>query len=499
MKRFIYITILSIFSINAFSQDGVGIGTGVSLPDVSAMLEVKSTERGLLIPKVALANRPLANAVPAGLMIYNTTDKVFNYSNGITWIVFPVAYIKEIADIDNDTKVTTEKNADEDILRFSTGQSGSEVEVSKINKTGIDVNRNSGSSYLINNSRALGQNKSNGTLASGNNSYLLLSTATGTNTASGGNSLQSATGTASQNTAIGVNTGSLLTGNGNTLAGFNAGKALTTGKENTIAGYQSLLASTTGKANLVTGASSATNATGDSAIIMGANSATTLTSGNDVTIIGASKEPSSPVVNDFLSIGGVLTANTSTKVVSMNGLYSFPGTTGGSGDILRLNASAQLEWTSRVPKQVAGAMADLKPFDPVIGSTTTTISGVYYMKVMSYSTAVISYMSTFIYNGDGNVPIEMGIYDNAGVLLGYNKMGVFTNTSGELQVTLNTSVNVSAGSIYYIAIYTSDATAQFLYLNDSYNKPRIEAVTTLPNNMTGVVGADVKNIWVNAF
>jgi hypothetical protein len=64
-----------------FSQaQSVGIGT--TAPDASAALDVSATNKGLLIPRVTLANRP-ANPV-AGLMIYQTdnTPGFYIYNNG---------------------------------------------------------------------------------------------------------------------------------------------------------------------------------------------------------------------------------------------------------------------------------------------------------------------------------------------------------------------------------------------------------------------------------
>lgn len=63
-----------------FSQDNVGIGT--TTPDPSALLEVQSLDKGLLIPRTDT----LAIANPAtGLLIYTPTDSSFWYFDGIYW------------------------------------------------------------------------------------------------------------------------------------------------------------------------------------------------------------------------------------------------------------------------------------------------------------------------------------------------------------------------------------------------------------------------------
>jgi hypothetical protein len=55
-------------------------------PDASAMLDIKSTDKGLLIPRMTLANRP---ATPAtGLLIYQTDGTAgFYYYTGSAWVI----------------------------------------------------------------------------------------------------------------------------------------------------------------------------------------------------------------------------------------------------------------------------------------------------------------------------------------------------------------------------------------------------------------------------
>lgn len=81
MKHQLLFLILSVMiSVAASAQ--VGINT--STPDASAALDVTSTDKGLLIPRVALAS-----AIPspvAGLMVHQTTAPAgFYYHNGAGW------------------------------------------------------------------------------------------------------------------------------------------------------------------------------------------------------------------------------------------------------------------------------------------------------------------------------------------------------------------------------------------------------------------------------
>ncbi|SDL54579.1 hypothetical protein [Siphonobacter aquaeclarae] len=79
MKQLFTVLFLSITA-PVFAQVGVGTTT----PHPSAQLEVQSTEKGFLIPRMAQAQRPADAA--EGLMIYQTDgDKGFYYFNGTTW------------------------------------------------------------------------------------------------------------------------------------------------------------------------------------------------------------------------------------------------------------------------------------------------------------------------------------------------------------------------------------------------------------------------------
>jgi hypothetical protein len=66
------------------SGEGVGIDAsgGIGIPDPSAILDVKATDKGVLIPRTTPA------AVPgpvAGLTIYNTSTNLLNYFDGTSW------------------------------------------------------------------------------------------------------------------------------------------------------------------------------------------------------------------------------------------------------------------------------------------------------------------------------------------------------------------------------------------------------------------------------
>jgi hypothetical protein len=83
------ITLCTLFCIVLFNtlvnaQNNVGIGT--TTPNSSAVLDITATGKGLLIPRMTLANRPASPAT--GLIIYQTDNTPgFYYYNGTSWVM----------------------------------------------------------------------------------------------------------------------------------------------------------------------------------------------------------------------------------------------------------------------------------------------------------------------------------------------------------------------------------------------------------------------------
>ena len=63
----------------------VGINTDGSAPDASAMLDVKSTVGGMLIPRMTAADRDNIVTPATGLTVYVTDDNNFYYYDGAAW------------------------------------------------------------------------------------------------------------------------------------------------------------------------------------------------------------------------------------------------------------------------------------------------------------------------------------------------------------------------------------------------------------------------------
>lgn len=85
MQKLLLVLLSLSCTIFSFAQN-VGINSDNSLPDASAMLDIKSSSKGLLIPRMSQAERN-AIALPAtGLMIFQTDNTSgFYYYTGSAW------------------------------------------------------------------------------------------------------------------------------------------------------------------------------------------------------------------------------------------------------------------------------------------------------------------------------------------------------------------------------------------------------------------------------
>jgi hypothetical protein len=85
-KHFLVTAFIIMLAINSFSQ-GVGINTDESDADPSAMLDVKSTDKGILIPRMTMTQRTAISSPATGLIIYQSDNNPgFYFYNGTNWV-----------------------------------------------------------------------------------------------------------------------------------------------------------------------------------------------------------------------------------------------------------------------------------------------------------------------------------------------------------------------------------------------------------------------------
>ncbi len=90
MKRIylIFVAILTAVQMNLFAQDegGVSIGKGNQDADASAILELFSKSKGLLVPRMTSNEREAIASPAEGLLVYDTDKGTFFFWSGASWV-----------------------------------------------------------------------------------------------------------------------------------------------------------------------------------------------------------------------------------------------------------------------------------------------------------------------------------------------------------------------------------------------------------------------------
>ena len=85
MKKFFFILFFSFCLVTATNAQSVSVNTDGTTADASAILDVKSTTKGVLVPRVTTAQRGAIVSPANGLLVYDTDVKSFWYYNGTVW------------------------------------------------------------------------------------------------------------------------------------------------------------------------------------------------------------------------------------------------------------------------------------------------------------------------------------------------------------------------------------------------------------------------------
>ncbi len=315
MKR-IFILLVTVFlAQTVFSQ--VAVNNSGNAADASAMLDVSSTSKGMLVPRMTTSQRTAISSPATGLLVFDTSTKSFwFYDAGVSgWMEIKASNNNStLADADEDTKVEVEKTADNDMISFS--QAGIEYFQMKNGRLNIE---NTGSSVFIGNLAGEHDNLSDnynvfvGQLAGKENTSGDYNVAVGavsfsTNTTGSenvalGSYALSNSPTASKNVAVGSYALYSDSADYNVALGYKALNKNTTGEANFAGGYKALFWNTSGKGNVAIGKealfknsnnsylvaigdSALMNNYGDRNVAVGSKAMLYNTSGNDNTAVG---------------------------------------------------------------------------------------------------------------------------------------------------------------------------------------------------------------------
>ncbi len=371
LHRLLLSAIVCFFSFHPLTAQ-IAVNTDNSDPDASAMLDIKSTDKGILIPRMTTAQRTLISNPAIGLLVFDTDTKSFWFNETAGWVELVSGNVKTVADDDGDTKIQVEESADEDVIRFDT--EGTEHFVMEGGR--LDILNTGGSVFLGDNAGLKddltnNQNVFIGTSAGTDNTtgqenigigFLALnSNTTGNFNSIIGHSAMNK-GSTSRNSGLGYeilrdNVSGLenaalgfkalvgnTTGSGNVGIGSNAGKFNQGGSNNVFIGSLAGVGGTGSDKsnNVMVGAQSGrNNDDGSGNVFLGFQSGQDETGSNKLYIENSGS--AAPLIygefdNDLIRINGTL---------DINNAFSFPTTDGTAGQILETDGSGNLSWIDK--------------------------------------------------------------------------------------------------------------------------------------------------------
>ncbi len=362
-------------------DNGFSVSIGSAIPSASSLLQLDSTSKGLLQPRMTTVQRDAITSPAEGLTIFNITTHKPNYYNGTVWVelqenivsgtvnkvakftpngttvgdsnITDTGSLVTIASDTEITGVTTVKspvsspaNAAFVLLDSASGADPLEMRPSQAGKRNTFIGAGAGkvSTVTSENNTVLGALAGN-SITSGTNNTLI-------GYAAGG-----PTSTTRWNTCIGSAAGIFNTAEANTFIGASAGYRNATGERNVFIGYNTANNNVIGKWNTAVGYSATPNIGTDSAIAesntaLGYTAGQTFITGNENLFLG------------YLA-GSYLNDTTSQMNEINDSIFIGAKSTGGTAD----NQTNQI---------VIGYEArGLGSNSTVIGNSSTTLTGIF--------------------------------------------------------------------------------------------------------------------------
>ena len=443
MKQLFYF-LLIIFSASTASAQNVAINTDGSVANASAILDVKSTSKGILVPRMTTAQRITIASPATGLLVFDTDTQSFWFYNGSAW---------------------TNLSAGGSSGWALSGNNGTNPSTNFIGTTDDQPIL-----FKVNNSQ-YGQLHSNGNVFWGKNAGI--SNTAYSNIAIGTQALNSNTDRGNL-IAIGdsalMNNGIGAPGGGfaryNTAIGSKALFANNTGYGNTAVGFRTLMNNTTGYYNLAIGQTALNaNVDGYRNIGIGANALNSNTNGLLNIAMGNDALENNTTGDNNIAIGDLALNNTTTAGTNIAiGSSTLQANTSGY-DNLGIGYNALRFNTTGIKNVAFGREALLN------NTTASNNIGIGY-HAMYYTTV-----------GDSNVAIgSNALRDNvsshANTAVGFEAMA---NT------TISNNTAIGAQALYFNTLGESNTAigAYALRKNTIGNQNIGVGYNALPNNTTG--------------
>lgn len=295
------------------------VGIGTKTPSTSTVLDVTGTDRGVLLPRVALTSTTdattITNGNVEGLTVYNTatvadvTPGYYYWSNAKWNLILN----SDKADLTNDAWVNDPANTRVNLATLSDGTTArpTETEFVALDNGNVGIGTETpivkldvrGEAIALNGARFISN-------PLGNQSVLIGEGISQVNF---------------RNVSIGYEAGRNNTlGYQSTFVGSTAGHNNTTGEQNTFIGYEAGNLTTTGSFNTMVGRGARASATGYQNTLIGHSAGNYKTGNNNVAIgynanVGDLNNIASPIINNSVVIGTFATVSQSNSIVLGNG------------------------------------------------------------------------------------------------------------------------------------------------------------------------------------
>lgn len=272
------------------TQAQVAINTTGANPDNSAMLDVTSTTKGLLIPRMTSIQRISIASPATGLLVYDNSLSLFYYYTGTAWQALATSVWNTTGNSGTLSGTQFIGTTDYQHLDIRTNN----IVHTRIRTNGQIEVLNTGSSVYL-----------------GENAGLKDDLGSRLNIGIGYNALGN-TVTGKSNVAVGYQALLNTTGNSNTGVGYQAMMGNTTGASNTAMGQNALLNNSTGSYNTALGAAALSGSnTGSYNVGIGSGTLAGNTSGGSNIGVGLNAMTANTTGSNNIGIGsGALATNT---------------------------------------------------------------------------------------------------------------------------------------------------------------------------------------------
>lgn len=381
LMMFIIITKNSTAQTNKFPSSGAA-GIGTTTPNSSSLLEIKSTTKGLLIPRMTQAQRDAIASPVKGLLIYqNNGTQGFYYYNGSEW--------KAVS-----SPQTWQKNGTSVYYAAGNIGIGLSTPAYKLDVSG-DINISSGSVFRINGKQTLYDDAPNQNMFVGDNAGIALNGGYN-NTGVGPLSLNKNTN-GNYNTAVGANSLTANTGGAsNTAVGEKSMYSNTTGYYNVALGSGALYSNTTSNYNIAIGFQALYKNTAAYNVGIGHQSMYNTTTGGDNTALGFNALYANTTGGANAAFGyNALKSSSGSGLNTAVGWQAMVSTTTGTQNVA-VGSSALIINTTGTGITAIGSAADV---------ATNNLSNA---TAIGYH-AIVSQSNSLVLGGTGNYAVNVGI------------------------------------------------------------------------------------------